>query len=133
MQGTLILSAMCILSHFSCVRLFVTLWFLCPWDSPGKNTGVGCHALLWGIFLNQGLNLSLLCLLHRQAGPLPPVPRGLGVSSLCLALTQAKPGGQHQGLDKRIVHNTEAAPQLTRSPRMTLHREPWQQILGSPC
>ena len=20
--------------------------FLCPWDSPGKNTGVGCHALL---------------------------------------------------------------------------------------
>ena len=25
----------------------------CPWDSPGKNTGVGCHALLQGIFLNQ--------------------------------------------------------------------------------
>ena len=25
-------------------------------DSPGKNTGVGCHALLWGIFLTQGLN-----------------------------------------------------------------------------
>ena len=26
-------------------------------DSPGKNTGVGCHALLWGIFLTQGSNL----------------------------------------------------------------------------
>ena len=26
---------------------------LCPWDSPGKNTGVGCHALLQGIFLSQ--------------------------------------------------------------------------------
>ena len=25
----------------------------CPWDSPGKNTGVGCHFLLWGIFLTQ--------------------------------------------------------------------------------
>ena len=25
-----------------------------PWDSPGKNTGVGCHALLQGIFPNQG-------------------------------------------------------------------------------
>ena len=25
-------------------------------DSPGKNTGVGCHALLQGIFLTQGLN-----------------------------------------------------------------------------
>ena len=23
---------------------------LCPWDSPGKNTGVGCHFLLQGIF-----------------------------------------------------------------------------------
>ena len=36
---------------------------LCPWDSPGKNTGVGCHALLQGIFLTQGLNSYLLCLL----------------------------------------------------------------------
>ena len=30
-----------------------------PWDSPGKNTGVGCHFLLQGIFLTQGLNLGL--------------------------------------------------------------------------
>ena len=29
---------------------------LCPWDSPGKNTGVGCHFLLQGIFLMQGSN-----------------------------------------------------------------------------
>ena len=29
-------------------------------DSPGKNTGVGCHALLQGIFLTQGLNPGLL-------------------------------------------------------------------------
>ena len=33
---------------------------LCPWDSPGKNTGVSCHALLQGIFPIQGLNLHLL-------------------------------------------------------------------------
>ena len=31
--------------------------------SPGKNTGVGCHALLQGIFPTQGLNLCLLLLL----------------------------------------------------------------------
>ena len=31
---------------------------------PGKNTGVGCHFLLQGVFLTQGLNLRLLCLLH---------------------------------------------------------------------
>ena len=33
-------------------------------DFPGKNTGVVCYALLQGIFLTQGLNLSLLWLLH---------------------------------------------------------------------
>ena len=33
---------------------------LCPWNSPGKNAGVGCHALLQGIFPIQGLNPSLL-------------------------------------------------------------------------
>ena len=32
----------------------------CPWDSPGKNTGVGCHTLIQGIFLTQGSNLHLL-------------------------------------------------------------------------
>ena len=32
---------------------------LCPWASPGKNTGVGCRFLLQGIFLTQGLNLGL--------------------------------------------------------------------------
>ena len=33
---------------------------LCPWDSPGKNTGVDCQALLQGIFPTQGLNPRLL-------------------------------------------------------------------------
>ena len=36
------------------------LWptrLLCPWDSPDKNTGMGCHALLQGIFPTQGSNL----------------------------------------------------------------------------
>ena len=52
----------------SCPNSFVTcgLWparLLCPWDSPGKNTGVGCHALLQGIFQTQGSNPHLLCLL----------------------------------------------------------------------
>ena len=47
----------------------LTLWLhglgparlLCPWDFPGKNTGVGCHSLLQGIFLNQGSNPGLNC------------------------------------------------------------------------
>ena len=64
--------SMCMLSPFSCVQLFVIFWtmatrLLYPWDSPGKNTGVGCHVLLQGIFPTQGLKLCLLCLLHGQA------------------------------------------------------------------
>ena len=54
---------------------------LCPWDSPGKNTGVGSHTLLQGIFLTQVSNWSLL-LSPALAGRffclfvLPPVPPG---------------------------------------------------------
>ena len=64
------------LSRISCVQLCAPygLWptrLLCPWDSPGKNTGVGCHALLHGIFLTQGSNSRLSRLLHWQVGSLP--------------------------------------------------------------
>ena len=41
---------------------------LCPWNFPGKNAGVGCHFLLQGNFLTQGLNL---CLLLWQADCVP--------------------------------------------------------------
>ena len=43
---------------------------LCLWDSPGKNTRVGCHALLQGIFPTQGQKPEILwtCLLNLLAG-----------------------------------------------------------------
>ena len=41
---------------------------LCPWDFPGKNTGVGCHFLLGGAFPAQGLNPHLL---HWQVDSSP--------------------------------------------------------------
>ena len=41
---------------------------LCSWDFPGKDTGVGCHFLLQGIFPTQGSNL---CLLHWHVDYLP--------------------------------------------------------------
>ena len=37
---------------------------LCPWDPPGKNTGVDCSSLFQGIFLPWGSNTCLLRLLH---------------------------------------------------------------------
>ena len=69
------------LSHFSCVWLFKSyglkpIRLLCPWDFPGKNTGVGCPAFLQGIFLTKGLNIHLLCLLNWQEGSLSLVPPG---------------------------------------------------------
>ena len=76
---------MCVLGHFSHVRLFVTLWtiqparLLCPWDSPGKNIGMGCHALLQGIFSTQGLNLCFLHLLHWQMHSLLLAPPALSL------------------------------------------------------
>ena len=42
-----------------------------PWNFPGKNAGVGCHALLQGIFPTQGLNRCLLHLLHCRWIPYP--------------------------------------------------------------
>ena len=41
---------------------------LCPWAFPGKNTGVGCHFILQGIFPTQALNPLLL---HWQEDSLP--------------------------------------------------------------
>ena len=60
-----------------CTRL------LCPWDSPGKNTGVDCHFLLQGIFPNQGLNPHLLCLLAWPSNRPFSAPDSEG--SACLA------------------------------------------------
>ena len=70
-QGTkdnslpLVYSWICCLSR---VRLFVTLrtvarWLIWPWDSPGKNTGVGCHFLLHYSWLAQCLKQ---CLTQRR-------------------------------------------------------------------
>ena len=63
------------LSH---VWLFVTprtTRLLCLWDFLSKNTGMGCHFLLEGTFL-QGSNPCLLCLLHWQAASLTLAPPG---------------------------------------------------------
>ena len=62
----------CVLSH---VQIFVTQWTIAR-EAPlpmAKITRVGCHFLLQGIFLTQGLNLNLL---HWQADSLPLVPLG---------------------------------------------------------
>ena len=61
----------CLVAKF--VWVFATPWTVAhqaplSMGFPSKNTGVGCHFLLQGIFLTQGLNL---CLLHWCVDPLP--------------------------------------------------------------
>ena len=48
----------------------VALWLLCPWNSAGKNTGVGCH-FLQRMLPTQGLNPCLL-LADRSITTVPP-------------------------------------------------------------
>ena len=55
-----------------CLTL-ASLWTIvvrlhCPWDFPGKNTGVGCHYFFQGVFLTQDLNPHLL---HWHVDSLP--------------------------------------------------------------
>jgi len=57
-------------------------------DSAGKNTGMGCRALLQGIFPTQGLNPHLLCLLHWQVGSLPLASPG---KPLCISRVDQTP------------------------------------------
>ena len=71
----------CVLSCFSRVWLFATLWAAAqqaplPSDSPGKNAEVGSCVLLQGIFPTQGSNPYLFCLLHWQTGSLLLMPPG---------------------------------------------------------
>ena len=47
---------------------------LCPWDFPGKNTGMDTHVVLQGIFPTQGSDPCLLHLLRWQADSLPLEP-----------------------------------------------------------
>ena len=62
---------------------FIPVRLLCLWDSPGQNTGVGCCALLQGIFPTQGSKPSVLCFLNWKVGSLPLVPPGKPLTS-CL-------------------------------------------------
>ena len=73
------------------------LWparLLCPWNSSGKNTGVGCHSLLWGIILTQVLNLDLLH--YRQMQIFPGSGQTLGGNVLISSFLQPFTGGPGQ-------------------------------------
>ena len=65
-EGSQVLEEETVCQSLSHARLFATPRTvacqapLCPWDSPGKNTGVGCHFFLQGIVPTQESNPGLL-------------------------------------------------------------------------
>ena len=64
-------------------------------DSPGKNTGVGCHALLQGIFPTQGLNPGLRhCrwILYHEPPEKPKNTAGVSSLSLLQGMDLPNPG-----------------------------------------
>ena len=71
-----------------CTRL------LCPWDSAGKETSMGCRALLQGLFPTQGSNPSLLRLLHWHVGSLLLAPPGKPTTAHCskIQIAPYRPG-----------------------------------------
>ena len=76
----------------SCVWLFATLWtvatrLFCPWNFLGKNSGLGCHFLLQGLFPTQRSNLHLL---HWQMDSFPLAPPA-DTEDMGLNLTFQKP------------------------------------------
>ena len=65
---------------------------LCPWNSPGKNTGVGCQALLQGIFPTQGSNPHLFMS--------PALPGGFFTAS---ATWEAPHNGEGQSFQRIVL------------------------------
>ena len=95
------------------------------WDSLGKNTGVGCHALLLGIFPTQGSNLGLLhrrqILYHlatrkdRSAGPgsIPGLRRSPGEGNGSLLQYSCLENSMDRGAWRTTVHGvTKSQTQL---------------------
>ena len=102
---------------------------LCPRYFPGKNTGVGCHALLQGIFPTQGSNPRLLCLLQWQADSLPLSHPG----SPCDRWQQATKG--HRNCQRKAIN--ERPPSASTESRewcvLSAHFRRWSRNLeGQP-
>ena len=78
---------------------------LCPWDSPGRNTGVGCHALFQGIFPTWGMNLGLLVIksteISQQDRSSASNPKETTTDRLAVPLDRCEVGKNVRGVSSR--------------------------------
>ena len=122
-----------------CFLFFLAIWsfllsvvfffLLCPWDSPGKNTGVGCHALLQGIFPTQRSNLHVLHLTCiGRGGSLPLVPPGKPTVRSSYPQTKKWPCTDTLGLEPwafpKLLMGTRARCLLPQPFILSIDREP---------
>ena len=106
------MSPVCVCSVMSDSLQLRGLWparLFHPWNLPGKNTGVGCHFLLQGIFLTQGSNRSLLS----------PALAG----RFC---TTAPPGNPHTWHTVRYMQNSEPTANT-----LMIIQLPWDILLAA--
>ena len=87
----------------SAIPWTIATGFLCPWDFPGEDAGVGCHFLLQGIFQTQGSNPCLLHLMHWQVDSLPPAPPGLLFQGCCNKSLQTRDLFPHNMEDRSKI------------------------------
>ena len=79
------LTLLLLLSRFSRVQLCVTQWqqsirLRCPWDSPGKNSGVGCHFLLQCMKVKSESEVAQSC--PTLSDPMDCSPAGSSVHGI---------------------------------------------------
>ena len=100
---------------------------LCPWNSPGKNTGVGCHFLLQGIYRTQGLNPGLL---HWKQN-LVVWARFLSWKGRCNRYSGLPAKYQASALSRGLVGEEWKGENFLGSWVFFLPTQPHQPILGS--
>ena len=89
---------------------------ICPWNSLGKNTGVGCHSLPQGIFLSRESNPGLLhCRqilynLSHQGSPSPCLLVAQSCLTLCNPMDCSLPGSPVQKIPQERILEWVAIP-----------------------
>ena len=106
------------------------LWpisLLCPWDFPGKDTGVGCHFLLQGIFPTPGIEPLSPALADTYFTTEPPRKAHPGLNRICR--TQPYLGSSHLRALSQSLTPGQAIPHCPQSP---LCPEPLNATSSSP-